>query len=170
MPQQAQQQGTIGQWSESDLAKYIRESIERLLPSHIPSLMVDDLVVAGSLNVEGKSTFNRLLRVVGASGSSPFTNSWANFGGTNQPASYWKDQDGIVHLEGVVKNGTLGLAAFVLPPGYRPSLDRFFAVLSNSTFGTVQVTGSGNVIPLAVGTASNASYALDGITFRTGTT
>lgn len=160
----------IGNWSESDLAKYIREAIERLLPTHIPGLTVDDLRVGGSLNVIGTVNFHRLLTPVGASGASPFTNGWQNFGGAYAPAAYWKDENGLVHLEGLVKSGTLGLAAFVLPPGYRPSASRIFAVFSNNTVGMVQVGSDGTVQPMAVGTASNASYSLDGIVFRTGTT
>lgn len=162
---------TIGQWTESDLAKVIRESIERLLPTHLPTLMVDDLFVAGSLSVTGSSNFNRRLFTVGASGASPFTNSWVNFGGTTPPVGYWKDANGLVFLEGLAKSGTLGVAAFVLPPGFRPDKDRLFPVWSNNTIGMVQVVAaSGNVIPLAVGTASNASYGFDGIVFRTGKT
>lgn len=162
-------QATIGQWTESDLAKYIRESIERLLPSHIPGLTVDDLIVAGSLKVTTSLVdFGRLLYTVGSTGAAPFTNSWHALGSGWAPPAYWKDEDGLVHLEGVGAGGTLGLAMFPLPPGFRPDKDRVFSVVSNSTFGAVQVTAGGNVIPLAVGTASNAAYSLDGISFRTG--
>jgi hypothetical protein len=165
------QAGTIGNWTEADLAKYIRESIERLLPTHIPSLVVDDLIVAGSLNVATSTVdFHRQLVVVGTSGAPPFTNGWQNFGGGNTPAAYWKDENDLVFLEGTIKSGTLGVAAFPLPPGYRPSQDRFFAVQSNGTIGLVKVGADGNVSPLATGTASNASYSLDGIVFRTGKT
>lgn len=161
---------TIGNWTESDLAKYIRESIERLLPTHIPGLTVDDMRVAGSLNVIGTVNFHRALIPVGTSGAAPFANGWGNFGASYAPAAYWKDENGIVHLEGLIKGGSLGIAAFVLPPGYRPDNDRIFPAYSNNTFGTIQVTTDGSVQPMAVGSATNASYALDGINFRTGTT
>lgn len=161
---------TIGQWTESDLAKYIRESIERLLPTHLPGLTVDDLRVAGSLNVIGTVDFHRTLIPVGTSGAAPFTNGWSNFGSSYAPAAYWKDENGIVRPEGLIKGGTLDTAAFVLPPGFRPAKDRIFAVFSNSTVGMVQVKADGSVQPMAVGTASNASYSLDGINFRTGAT
>ena len=161
---------TIAQWTESDLAKYIRESIERLLPTHLPGLTVDDLRVAGSLNVIGSVNFHRQLIPVGTSGAAPFANGWSNFGSGYAPAAYWKDEDGIVHLEGLMKGGTLGIAAFVLPPGYRPAANRIFPVFSNSTIGMIQVLSDGSVQPMAVGTASNASYGLDGISFRTGNT
>jgi hypothetical protein len=161
---------TIGQWSESQLAKYVREAIERLLPDHIPGLTVDDLVVAGTLNVKGTSNFNRKLFNVGASGAPAFQNSWVNNGGGYAPAAYWKDEDGIVTVEGTIKSGTLGVAAFILPPGFRPDQHRLYPAYSNNTLGLVQVTSAGQVQPLATGTASNASYSLDAIRFRTGKT
>ena len=160
----------IGQWSESQLAKYVREVIAQQLPDHLPGLTVDDLIVAGSLNVTGVATFNRKLVNVGASGAPPFTNSWANFGGGYAPAAFWKDDAGIVTLEGMIASGVIGVSAFVLPPGFRPDKSRVYPAWSNSTLGLVQVTSSGQVQPLAVGTASNASYSLDAIQFRTGKT
>lgn len=161
---------TIGQWTESDLAKYIREAIERLLPSHIPGLTVDDLIVAGLLDVQGSTNNHRQLFTVGSTGASPFTNNWTNFGSGYANAAYWKDENGVVHLEGLIKSGTLGVAAFVLPPGYRPSAARIFTTFSNNTVGAIQIQADGSVQPLAIGTASNASYSLNGISFRTGTT
>lgn len=159
---------TIGSWSEADLMRVIRESIERLLPDHIPGLTVDDLIVAGSLDVRGKSDFNRQVIGVGAAGAPDFANSWANYGSPYAPAAYWKDQDGLVWLEGTIKSGTLGDAAFPLPPGYWPDMDRYFPAHSNGVLGLVHVTSGGLVIPISTGSASNASYTLDGITFRTG--
>jgi hypothetical protein len=163
-------EATIGQWSESQLAKYVREAVRLLAPDHITGLTVDDLIVAGSFNSKGTSTFNRKLTSVGASGAPPFTNGWVNNGGGYAPAAYWKDENGIVTLEGTIKSGTLALAAFILPPGFRPDQSRLYPAYSNAVLGLVQVTSAGQVQPLAVGTASNASYSLDAIRFRTGKT
>jgi hypothetical protein len=163
-------EAVIGQWTESQLNKYIREAVYLLTPDHIPNLTVDDLIVAGSLNSKGINNFHRLLANVGASGAPPFTNGWANYLTGYAPAAYWKDENGIVTVEGMVKSGTLGLAAFVLPPGFRPDQSRIYPAWSNSVLGLVQVTSTGQVQPLAVGTASNASYSLDAIRFRTGKT
>lgn len=164
------QDATISNWTESDLAKYIREYIERLVPTFLESLTVDDLRVAGSMNVIGTVNFHRVLIPVGASGAAPFTNGWSNYGSTYAPAAYWKDENGLVHLEGLLKGGTLDIAAFVLPPGYRPTKDRIFPAFSNSSAGMVQVRVDGSVQPMTIGSASNASYGLDGIVFRTGNT
>lgn len=64
-------------------------------------------------------------RLVGAPGQPPFLDGTHNGeipGGAAmpQPAAFYKDQEGIVHLEGAVKVGSTGLL-FNLPPGYRPA-------------------------------------------------
>lgn len=163
-------EATIGNWTESQFQKTVREAIAQLLPDFIPGLTVDDLIVKGSLALKGVASFPRTVTYVGGSGAPVFTNSWANFGSTAAPAAYWKDAFGIVTLEGTIKSGTVGSAAFTLPPGFRPDKDRFFPAYSNAVLGLVQVTAAGLVTPLVTGTASNVSYSLDAIQFRTGKT
>jgi hypothetical protein len=161
---------TIGNWSSTQLFQVLRSYLAVNLPDHFPALTVDSLIVTDSLNVQGSSTFNRALVTVGAGTGPPFTNSWANLGSGNAPAAYWKDDQGLVFMEGTMSSGTLGQSAFTLPPGFRPDKSRTFPAYSNSVAGLVSVTSAGLVIPLAVSTASNASYTLDGIVFRTGKT
>lgn len=163
-------EATIGNWTESQFQKTLRDAIAQLLPDFIPGLTVDDLLVKGSLTLKGVAAFPRTLTFVGGSGAPPFTNSWVNSGGSNAPAAYWKDAFGVVTLEGTIKSGTVGSAAFTLPPGFRPDKDRFFPAYSNAVLGLVQVSSGGVVTPLVTGTASNASYSLDAIRFRTGKT
>jgi hypothetical protein len=57
--------------------------------------------------------------VVGASGEPAFENSWTNEGSTWQVARFRKD-NGVVHVQGLVHNGTVNTAVFTLPLGYRP--------------------------------------------------
>lgn len=90
-------------------------------------------------------------------------NSWVDYGGALLVSGYYKDAFGIVHLQGTIKSGTIGLSAFTLPAGYRPSAGLNFSVDSNGAFGELAVLANGNVVP-SVG--SNAYVALDGITFR----
>ena len=93
-----------------------------------------------------------------------FLNSWVNFDAvTNQQAGYWKDEDGFVHLRGLIKSGVVGSAAFTLPAGFRPSLQEIFAVPSNVAFGEVYVQPSGDVIPF---TGNNTYFSLAGIRFK----
>lgn len=90
-------------------------------------------------------------------------NGWINFGGNEETAGYYKDEFGIVHLKGFIKSGTINSTIFILPTGYKPIKNRYFAVVSNNAFGTVQVNFSGNVT-CTVG--NNLSVSLDGITFK----
>ena len=67
------------------------------------------------------------VHVIGAPGQPPFENGSKNLTVPNinlAPASFYKDHEGVVHLEGVVTAGKEGSAPglmFVLPPGYRPA-------------------------------------------------
>ena len=84
-------------------------------------------------------------------------------------ASFYKDHDGIVHLEGAVQSGSVsGTFIFTLPPGFRPANNtlRLFEVEGLTVYvfgGNYSVEGtdfSGKVLVLG-------EYAvLDGITFR----
>lgn len=90
-------------------------------------------------------------------------NSWVNYGAPYNPAGYYKDPFGTVHLRGILKNGVVVQPSFVLPAGYRPGNHCQFATVSNNALGIVEVQSGGNVT-LAVG--SNVDFRLDGMTFR----
>jgi hypothetical protein len=92
-----------------------------------------------------------------------FTNSWVNWSSGAQPARFWKDTGGIVHLEGMISSGTLTATAFTLPPGYRPSEQLVVPVGSNGGLGRVDVTTAGAVAPNA---GSTVWFSLSGIHFR----
>lgn len=102
--------------------------------------------------------------LVGNSGEVAFNGAWVNFGGQNEPARYWIDYMGIVHLGGIVKTGVIGTTIFTLPAGYRPQYTPMtYAVASNGAFGVCQVNADGTVVA-AVG--NNTYFSLSGITFR----
>jgi len=91
-------------------------------------------------------------------------NSWADFGGGYPPARYFKDNFRIVHLKGLVKDGTgMGTVIFTLPAAYRPAEEHFFAVASNNAFGFCSVTVAGEVKAIV---GSTSWFSLAGITFR----
>lgn len=92
-----------------------------------------------------------------------FENSWVNFGGGNTNAGYWKDKQGMVHLQGMVKSGTINTTIFTLPSEYRPSTNKYFTVNSNNAFGSVIVWSDGRVVP---NVGSNVFVSLEGISFR----
>lgn len=95
-----------------------------------------------------------------------FMNSWTNYETTYNPAGYFKDSLGIVHLRGLVKNGTNNTTIFTLPAGYRPSNRELQAVQTSlNTIGRVDIFADGQV---TVVSGSNGWVSLDGITFRAG--
>ena len=103
-------------------------------------------------------------RTVGATGGPVFQNSWVNEGGSWNVARFRKVA-GIVHVEGVVKNGTVGLGwpIFQLPAGYRPGYNKPFAVIqSPNVVGRVNVESGGSVY---VEGGSNVWVSLEGISF-----
>lgn len=74
-------------------------------------------------------------------------NSWVNYDAI-RPARYFKDELGFVHIEGLVKLGTVGTSTpiFILPAGYR-SLQYIlhYLVNSNGAVGILEINDSGNV-------------------------
>jgi hypothetical protein len=88
------------------------------------------------------------IRIVGAAGQPPFLNGSENRvlpEGEYQSVGFYKDGQGIVHLEGVVKPGTvdplIGLV-FELPVGYRPATGKFVAFQPTSK-QSVLIGGTG---------------------------
>lgn len=115
--------------------------------------------VAGNLTVTGTANSIPSEAVIAPT----LLNSWVNYGGTYATAGYWKDAEGIVHLHGLVKSGTIGAAIFTLPAGYRPAADQQTAVVSNGVYGYCAVRSSGNV---EASSGANTTFSLNGITFR----
>jgi len=103
---------------------------------------------------------------IGGSGGEPaFQNSWVNLNTTtHSTAAFYKDPFGRVHLKGVIKDGTLDVAAFTLPAGYRPSVINIFGTVATNLIGRINIQSNGNVI-IATPT-TNTWVALDGISFR----
>jgi hypothetical protein len=94
-----------------------------------------------------------------------FLNSWVEDGTASYlPCGFWKTLHGIVILEGRIKNGTIGLPAFTLPPYYRPEGHIILSVASNNLYGQVRIESDGDVIPLSP--SSNTWVSLSGISFR----
>jgi hypothetical protein len=89
-------------------------------------------------------------------------NSWVNYGDVWSTAGYYKDENGRVHLKGLVKNGTIDQNIFVLPAGFRPSKYLLFPVQTVDTIGRCNIKSDGGVQP-DVGSAN--WFSLDGISF-----
>ena len=74
-------------------------------------------------------------------------NSWVVFGSTFSPPRYRKTLDGIVHLEGLVKSGTVtaGTPVLYLPEGYRPPYDIIIVGMSTDAVHRTTVRTDGQV-------------------------
>ena len=100
--------------------------------------------------------------------SAPLANSWVNHSTEFNPAAYFKDSLGIVHLRGLVKSGSGTI--FTLPVGYRPAYRELHCVQTYSndsnllnTAGRLDITNAGEVM---MASGNNNWISLDGVTFR----
>ena len=109
------------------------------------------------------------LHVIGAPGQPGFLNGASNLPGEGPiqfvPAAFFKDHDGVVHLEGGVEAGS-GPAVFTLPPGFRPASGKIqlFSEFEVIVFGS-NVNFEGQDFSGAVYTGGGGA-SLSGITFR----
>jgi hypothetical protein len=98
-------------------------------------------------------------------------NGWANIGRSRSPASYYRDESGVVHLAGGLRAyfGRIPdrSTVFVLPEGFRPEADAEFAALLDDGIARVGVAATGSVVVAFAG-GSAESLSLDGISFRAG--
>jgi len=92
-------------------------------------------------------------------------NSWVNYGGSRKEAGYWKDKEGMVHLEGVIKSGTTTSPTilFNLPAGYRTSARERFATIADSAFASLFIDSDGNVYYESGG---NGEFSISNISFK----
>jgi hypothetical protein len=112
--------------------------------------------------------------LVGAPGQPPFENGGQNFneGFKTNPIGFFKDQEGIVHLQGWGITGPGGglNSLFTLPPGYRPAAGTVMILTplssvaafiggSGASFGGLNLDGK-------VAGEEEEVIVLDGISFR----
>jgi hypothetical protein len=120
-------------------------------------------------------------RIVGSAGQPPFLDGTANRppeeGVTFRPVGFYKDHEGIVHLEGMAKAGEgespIEGLLFQLPPGYRPApgTDLVFPNVENeetiSVLGSNLVSNGRNLEGDVVANGGKGTIVtLSGITFR----
>lgn len=159
---------TIGGWTVTQFTKFLKNYLDTQPPRSMPGVVVGDLRVTGTIDAS-KATISwpgpADFIVVGTNGAPTFTNGWLSWGAPYYPVGYWLDPAGFVHLRDTLKSGTVGSAAFTLPPGYRPaSAIGPLIVFSNGAAGRVDIGTDGTVTPSSP--SSNVNVVLDGISFR----
>jgi hypothetical protein len=96
-----------------------------------------------------------------------FQNAWIDYGNNYETGGYMKEKNGFVNIKGMIYNGIIPGAAFVLPVGYRPSkILRFSTQAHNGTavvLAGVEISPSGNV---SVTYGGNTWVVLTGIRFK----
>ncbi len=157
---------TIGNWSQSQLIRFLRDYQDQQPQQYYNKLRIDQLQVDTLLNLKPASitllTANDFTPI-GSQGAPAFQNSWVAWGAGEGVPGYWKDPFGFVHLKGVIKSGTINAVAFNLPPGYRPPEKQTIASISNGAIGRLDVATNGDVTPVA---GSNVYFSLNNIQFR----
>jgi len=95
---------------------------------------------------------------------SSFTNGWQNYDGGYAPLRYYKDPQGVVHLDGLLKSGTVGSGVFActLPVEYHPSHYQIFLANAHYEAGLIQVRPDGSV---EMHTASATWTSFSGFSF-----
>lgn len=116
-----------------------------------------------TLIVTGAST---LAQEAATALSGALQNSWVNFGSAYRVSSYFKDSEGIVHLQGAIKSGTTTAATllFTLPSGYRPSAKVMLSGTTSSGAWAIEVATDGQTT-IQMG-ALSAFSSLEGMHFR----
>jgi len=106
------------------------------------------------------------VRLVGTPGNPDFQSTWAN-NGQGASAGFFKDQFGVVHLQGDLNPPDSAGTVFVLPPGYRPDINGAtgpqFPVIADGGLGSVRIQSEGDVV---VQNSFMNHVTLNGISFR----
>ena len=112
--------------------------------------------------------------LVGNPGEPGFENGSSNFPGEGglgfNPVGFYKDHEGIVHLQGIAKAGSTLPIIFTLPPGFRPAAGKLILLEPIDERATI-VAGSGvssggiDLSGKVLGTPEEA-VVLDGITYK----
>jgi hypothetical protein len=105
------------------------------------------------------------LHEIGKPGQPQFENECKQADPETFPTTgFYKDREGLVHLQGDYSCSTGGVTAFTLPPGFRPARGMAFA-MPLTPEGYVEVEPSDG-IPAAGVYCSGTFCVLNGITFR----
>jgi hypothetical protein len=155
----------------------VNESTLSTVPSANSAKSADTASSANTANVANSLAPAEAVHFIGAPGQPPFENGSSNFveGGFHfTSAGFWKDHDGVVHLQGFVKVGKVAgssiTSIFTLPPGFRPEAGALaaFEMVQEATIiigGTNAFAEGLDLSGKVVGSEEKAAV-LEGVTFR----
>lgn len=89
-----------------------------------------------------------------------YQNSWVDYGSGYQGVQYRKIGD-VVHLRGLMKNGTESVAAFTLPTGFRPPADLSLIALCSSNVVCLANLDTDGVYTPDFSTGNNSYYVVN---------
>lgn len=81
-----------------------------------------------------------------------YIGTWTTFGAPYPAARAYKDLLGVVHVEGLVKNGAIGTGVIQLPQGMRPQTVQLMACFTSTGVGRFDIGTDGVIIAQAGGT------------------
>jgi hypothetical protein len=129
-----------------------------------------------SANVANSLTPPEAVHFVGTPGEPPFESGAHNFPGsppiTFGSVGFYKDHEGIVHLQGIAETGNISPTfVFTLPPGFRPAAGKTFVAeqvkeAAAYIFGGSQSFEGIDLSGKVFGLETENPVVLDGITFR----
>jgi hypothetical protein len=141
----------------------------------------DTANTANTANVANSLAPPEAVHIVGSPGQPGFEGGSSNItvsglGAIVNPVGFWKDHDGVVHLQGIAETGNAISIdpIFTLPPGFRPTPTKimiFPGTLSATEPTAALIAGESTVIEGVnlsdkVSGSEESSILLDGITFR----
>ena len=82
-----------------------------------------------------------LKKNIGSSGwiDAQLTNSWKEYSPSYSKPKFFRSSDGIVRLQGVLKDGVCDSAFFTLPEGFRPARRKIFMAFSGSNYSITRI-------------------------------
>jgi hypothetical protein len=99
-------------------------------------------------------------------------NSWVNYGFDYDSIGYYKDKEGVIHFNGVIKAGT-NTILFVLPLGYRPSHSKIMLApyslgTGSKEVGLIYINNITGSVEFRITTGSGIPdwISLDNVSFR----
>ena len=128
----------------------------------------DQIIIAGEVLDSHLRRPDAQWRIVGDPGEPAFLNGWVNYDIlTHNAAQFRMDIDGVVHLRGVIKNGSSG-SFWNMPTTHRPNRDQWIKLIdfgANSHLGvcldTTGDVGLSGAIPGLGVVLDDSSYSAD---------